>query len=58
MVLHAAAQVMRRILVDQARMRGAAKRGGDAVTLVLDEAVALPRTNSPGCKSGCVSKRV
>ena len=39
-----AAQVMRRILVDQARMRGAAKRGGDAVTLVLDEAVALPKS--------------
>jgi len=38
-----AAQVMRRVLVDQARMRGAAKRGGDAVTLVLDEAVALPK---------------
>jgi len=39
-----AAQVMRRILVDQARMRAAAKRGGDAVTLVLDEAVALPKS--------------
>jgi RNA polymerase sigma factor (TIGR02999 family) len=38
-----AAKVMRRILVDQARMRGAAKRGGDAITLVLDEAVALPK---------------
>ena len=38
-----AAQVMRRILVDQARMRGAAKRGGGALTLVLDEAVALPK---------------
>lgn len=41
-----AAQVMRRILVDQARMHAAAKRGGDAVTLVLDEAVALPKTRA------------
>ena len=36
-----AAQAMRRILVDQARARGAAKRGGAAGTLTLDEA-ALP----------------
>ena len=38
-----AAQIMRRILVDHARMRHAAKRGGDCVTLLLDEAVALPK---------------
>jgi RNA polymerase sigma factor (TIGR02999 family) len=38
-----AAQIMRRILVDQARMRAAAKRGGETLTLVLDEEVAPPR---------------
>jgi len=35
-----AAQLMRRILVDHARMRHAKKRGGDCVTLVLDESIA------------------
>jgi RNA polymerase sigma factor (TIGR02999 family) len=38
-----AARLMRGILVDHARRRGAAKRGGEAVTLVLDEAVVLPK---------------
>jgi len=33
---------MRHILVDHARMRGAARRGGNSLTMVLDEAVALP----------------
>lgn len=37
-----AAQLMRRILIDHVRTRRAKKRGGDCVTLVLDEAVALP----------------
>ena len=32
-----AAQIMRQILVDHARMRGASKRGGGTFTLVLDE---------------------
>ena len=36
-----AAQLMRRILVDHARMRLARKRGGGCVTLLLDDAVAL-----------------
>ena len=36
-----AAHIMRQILVDYARGRGAAKRGGQAVTLTLDEAVVL-----------------
>jgi len=36
-----AARVMRHILVDHARMRGAARRGGDSLTMVLDEAVAM-----------------
>ena len=36
-----ASRLMRGILVDHARMHGAAKRGGNAITLVLDEAVAL-----------------
>jgi RNA polymerase sigma-70 factor, ECF subfamily len=36
-----AAQLMRRILVDYARERQAAKRGGDYIKLSLDEAVAL-----------------
>jgi RNA polymerase sigma factor (TIGR02999 family) len=35
-----AAQLMRRILVDHARKRCAAKRGGDRVTLTLDERLA------------------
>jgi RNA polymerase sigma factor (TIGR02999 family) len=40
-----AAQLMRRILVDYSRRKHAQKRGGDAVTLLLDEnlAVALER---------------
>jgi RNA polymerase sigma factor (TIGR02999 family) len=37
-----AAQLMRRIMIDHVRMRQAKKRGGDSVTLLLDEAVALP----------------
>jgi RNA polymerase sigma-70 factor (ECF subfamily) len=37
-----ASRMMRGILVDHARKHGAAKRGGEAVTLVLDEAVMLP----------------
>jgi RNA polymerase sigma-70 factor, ECF subfamily len=35
------AQMMRQILVDHARKQAAAKRGGDAVTLVVDEASAV-----------------
>jgi RNA polymerase sigma factor (TIGR02999 family) len=35
-----AAQMMRQILVDHARMHSAAKRGGGAVTLLLDDDVA------------------
>jgi RNA polymerase sigma-70 factor, ECF subfamily len=35
------AQLMRRILVDHARKHLAAKRGGNNVTLVLDEALAM-----------------
>jgi len=38
-----AAQMMRQILVDHARRRLAAKRGGSSLTLSLDEAVALPQ---------------
>src|SRR4029077_13872277 len=38
-----AAHVMRQILVEHARGRGAAKRGGDAITLTLDDAIALPQ---------------
>jgi RNA polymerase sigma-70 factor (ECF subfamily) len=38
-----AAQIMRHILVDHARKHSAAKRGGNAITLVLDESVALPK---------------
>ena len=37
-----ASHLMRRILVDHARKHNAAKRGGNNLTLVLDEAVALP----------------
>jgi RNA polymerase sigma-70 factor (ECF subfamily) len=38
-----AARLMREILVDHARMRGAAKRGAHCLTLTLDEAIALPQ---------------
>jgi len=38
-----AAGLMREILVDHARKRGAAKRGADCLTLTLDDAVALPQ---------------
>ena len=38
-----AARLMRGILVDHVRRHRAGKRGGAAVTLVLDEAVALPQ---------------
>ena len=37
-----AARVMRHILVDHARMKGAARRGGDSLTIVLDEAMVAP----------------
>jgi RNA polymerase sigma-70 factor, ECF subfamily len=43
-VLAVAAQVMRRILVDHARARAAARRGGGAVRVTLNEEVA---TNPP-----------
>jgi RNA polymerase sigma factor (TIGR02999 family) len=36
-----AAQLMRRILVDYTRMKRARKRGGDVLTLVLDENLAV-----------------
>ena len=38
-----AAHVMRQILVEYARGRSAAKRGGHALTLSLDEGVAIPQ---------------
>lgn len=37
-----AARIMRQILVEYARARGAAKRGGPAYRLTLDDALALP----------------
>src|SRR5262245_22681544 len=42
-----AAQMMRRILVDYARRRRYAKRGGDAVAVTLHEALALPQSRPP-----------
>ena len=41
----AAAQIIRRILVDRAREKGAAKRGGDAARVALEDALtmSLPR---------------
>ncbi|HEX4595104.1 MAG TPA: sigma-70 family RNA polymerase sigma factor [Bryobacteraceae bacterium] len=39
-----ASQMMRRILVDHARHHAYAKRGGGALTLALEEAVATPKT--------------
>ena len=41
-----AAQMMRRILVDHARARHAAKRGGGQLTLILDDATTLSRQRS------------
>jgi RNA polymerase sigma factor (TIGR02999 family) len=38
-----AARIMRQILVEHARGRNAAKRGGSACKLTLDESVALPQ---------------
>ena len=38
-----ASQMMRRILVDHARKRASVKRGGESLTLALDEAVAAPQ---------------
>jgi RNA polymerase sigma factor (TIGR02999 family) len=38
-----AAQLMRRILVDHARMKNAKKRGGESITLLLDESLAPPK---------------
>jgi RNA polymerase sigma-70 factor, ECF subfamily len=40
-----AAHLMRQILVEHARGRDAAKRGGSTVKLTLDDAVALPQQN-------------
>src|SRR5215216_2532076 len=42
----AAAQLMRRIMVDHVRERHALKRGGDALKVTLDEAVAVTETRS------------
>lgn len=41
-----AAQMMRQILVDHARKQAATKRGGNAVTLVLDEGSAISKAPS------------
>jgi len=38
-----ASRLMRGILVDHARMHQAAKRGGNAVTVLLDESLATPK---------------
>lgn len=40
--LAVAGKMMRRVLVDEARKRGAQKRGGGAPHLALDEAMAIP----------------
>jgi RNA polymerase sigma factor (TIGR02999 family) len=40
------AQMMRQILVDHARKRAAAKRGSNAVTVVVDEASAVSKVRS------------
>ncbi len=43
-----AARLMRNILVDYARARGAAKRGGDAIAVTLEESAALsPNHGAP-----------
>src|SRR3954453_4837085 len=42
----AAAQLMRRIMVDHARERGSLKRGGGALKVTLDEAALVKKTGS------------
>ncbi len=42
----AAAQLMRRIMVDHARQRQASKRGGGAIRVTLDEAAAVTQTRA------------
>ncbi len=42
----AAAQLMRRIMVDHARQRQALKRGGGAIRVTLDEAAAVTQTRA------------
>ena len=41
-----AAQMMRQILVDHARKQAAAKRGGNAITLVIDEALVASKASN------------
>jgi RNA polymerase sigma factor (TIGR02999 family) len=41
-----AAQIMRQILVDHARRRAAAKRGGNAPTLIVDDESAVSKETS------------
>ena len=41
-----AAQMMRQILVDHARKQAAAKRGGNALTLVIDEALVASKESN------------
>ncbi len=45
--LAVAATLMRRVLVNHARGRGAAKRGGNAVVLALDDALGIPEARHP-----------
>ncbi len=42
-----AAQLMRRLIVDRARHRRTAKRGGGVVKLPLDQGIPLPRCDDP-----------
>ena len=46
-----AAQIMRRILVDAARGRGALKRGGNVLKVNLDESAVLSRAPQPAILS-------
>jgi len=41
-----ASQMMRRILVDHARKQASIKRGGDALTLALDESIPAPQNRT------------
>jgi RNA polymerase sigma factor (TIGR02999 family) len=45
--LAVAATLMRRILVDHARKRQSAKRGGEAIVLALDESLGVPASGNP-----------
>ena len=49
-LLSIASTMMRRVLIDYARARGASKRGGTQVRVTLDDTIADPSIGSPGAQ--------